>query len=453
MTVLPEAFKEEMREILGDDYTLYESAVNDEPFRGISVNRLKITPEKLLPLLPFEVRKSPFYRDGYYISAQEQGVGNLPLHLAGAFYVQEPSATSAVSLLDPEPGERVLDLCAAPGGKTAQIASCLKGRGLVWSNEIVKNRAQLLLSNSERMGIANGVISSLHPDILCSNLKGFFHKALVDAPCSGEGMFRKNPEAAAQWSREHVLSCAQRQLSILESASAALTDGGTLVYSTCTFSREENEGVITRFLERHPEFEPYPVASGACRASSLSCAVRITPLEGGEGHFAARLRKKGSLKADIRTKAASSVRDEKLVQDVKKTLLTILDKLPSGNISVIQDKVYILPEDYPQERTVPVIRAGILAGELRKGRFEPSHALFTALPEGAFLRRLDLTDDEKNLSDFLYGMEIGCSGENGYTAVCFNGLVLGFGKCSSGRLKNKYPKGLRQSVAGRYSQE
>ena len=452
MTVLPEDFKEEMKELLGGDYPLYESMMKDEPFRGISVNRLKITPERLLPLLPFEVRKSPFYRDGFYISAREQGVGNLPLHLAGAFYVQEPSASSAVSLLDPKPGERVLDLCAAPGGKTAQIASCLGGRGLVWSNEIVKNRAQLLLSNSERMGIANGVVSSLRPDVLCSSLGGFFDKVLVDAPCSGEGMFRKNPDAAAQWSREHVLSCAQRQLSILDSACDALADGGTLVYSTCTFSREENEGVISLFLKKHPEFEPYPVESTVCRASSISCAVRITPLEGGEGHFAARLRKKGEAEGNASV-SPPAVRGEKLLKAVKESLLAILKKLPSGNISLIQDKVYILPEDYPHEIKLPVIRAGILAGELRKGRFEPSHSLFAALPETAFNRTLDLTDDEEGLSDYLQGMEIDCSGENGYTAVCFNGLVLGFGKCSSGRLKNKYPKGLRYSGSGRNSLE
>ena len=252
MPKLPTDFSEEMKIILGKDYNIYEKLMDKEAFRGISLNRLKADNTDILP---FDTEKCPFYQNGYYISCDEKGIGNTPLHHAGVFYVQEPSAMSAVTLLDVQKGDKVLDLCAAPGGKSAQIASCLQNTGLVWSNEIVKNRAQILLSNFERMGISKGIVSSCHPDILCQKLQGYFDKVLVDAPCSGEGMFRKNPDAIREWSREHVLSCAERQLSILNSAANAVKNGGILVYSTCTFSFEENEGVIKRFLAENPDFE------------------------------------------------------------------------------------------------------------------------------------------------------------------------------------------------------
>ena len=289
MLELPCDFLEEMEKVLGDDYQLYLQLMEKEAFRGISLNRLKMSD---INILPFEVKKCPFYKDGYYIS-DEKGIGNTPFHHAGAFYVQEPSAMSAVTLLDVREGEKILDLCAAPGGKSAQIASCLNGTGLIWSNEVVKNRAQILLSNFERMGIAKGVVSSCYPEVLCRKLEGYFDKVLVDAPCSGEGMFRKNPEAVKEWSREHVLSCAERQLSILKSAAHAVKNGGELVYSTCTFSYEENEGVIKRFLEENADFEMCDIGEHFGRKTELPCAVRITPLEKGEGHFAAKLRKKG----------------------------------------------------------------------------------------------------------------------------------------------------------------
>ena len=197
MLELPCDFLEEMEKVLGDDYQLYLQLMEKEAFRGISLNRLKMSD---INILPFEVKKCPFYKDGYYIS-DEKGIGNTPFHHAGAFYVQEPSAMSAVTLLDVREGEKILDLCAAPGGKSAQIASCLNGTGLIWSNEVVKNRAQILLSNFERMGIAKGVVSSCYPEVLCRKLEGYFDKVLVDAPCSGEGMFRKNPEAVKEWSK------------------------------------------------------------------------------------------------------------------------------------------------------------------------------------------------------------------------------------------------------------
>lgn len=467
MIQLPNEYKKEIEEILGQDAERFEKLMQEKPYRGISVNRLKITPEKLLPLLPFEVRRSPFYRDGFYLPDTAQGLGNHPLHRAGAFYVQEPSAASAVSLLNVQKGDRVLDLCAAPGGKSAQIASCLAGTGLIWSNEIVKSRAQILLSNFERMGIIKGVVSSLYPEILCERLQGFFDKVLVDAPCSGEGMFRKNPEAIGEWSREHVKACAERQLSILNSAAKALRDGGTLVYSTCTFSHEENEGVIEKFLSRHPEFEAAEAAEPFGRKTGVSCGVRITPCEEGEGHFAAKLHRKGDSIAvfsensrydklpDVpphskaKTHSSQSKQKPDLSESfIRKELNELLTEMPEGNLTVVKDKALLMPKDLPDLTGCGVIRAGVLVGEMKKNRFEPAHSLFMALPPSCFRRVLTLPMNDQRIGEFLQGFEIDCEGENGYTAVAPDGMMnLGFGKCSDGRLKNKYPKGLRGRTA------
>ena len=430
MFEMPSEFLEEMKKILGEDYDLYEKCMEKEAFRGIALNRLKV---KDVNILPFDVEKCPFYKDGYYISCDEKGVGNTPLHHAGAFYVQEPSAMSAVSLLDVQEGEKVLDLCAAPGGKSAQIASCLNGTGLIWSNEVVKNRAQILLSNFERMGISKGVVSSCYPDVLCRKLEGYFDKVLVDAPCSGEGMFRKNPEAVKEWSREHVLSCAERQLSILKSAAHAVKNGGELVYSTCTFSYEENEGVIKRFLEENADFEMCDIGEHFGRKTELPCAVRITPLEKGEGHFAAKLRKKGE-----------SVSERPCIEksaDIPKELEDIFYEVPKGRYVLNGDKLYIVPNGLPDIKGLGVIRAGVLAGEFVKKRFEPLHALFMSAKTENVKRVLEL--DDENIKEFLKGMEIDSDCENGYTAVSYKGIITGYGKTSNRRLKNKYPKGLR----------
>ena len=430
MPKLPTDFSEEMKIILGKDYDMYEKLMDKEAFRGISLNRLKADNTDILP---FDTEKCPFYQNGYYISCDEKGIGNTPLHHAGVFYVQEPSAMSAVTLLDVQKGDKVLDLCAAPGGKSAQIASCLQNTGLVWSNEIVKNRAQILLSNFERMGISKGIVSSCHPDILCQKLQGYFDKVLVDAPCSGEGMFRKNPDAIREWSREHVLSCAERQLSILNSAANAVKNGGILVYSTCTFSFEENEGVIKRFLAENPDFEMCGISEHFGRKTELPCAVRITPVENGEGHFAAKLHKKGESLSETFTRS--------LKGDIPKELKEIFHELPKGNYITVNDKLYIMPEDTPDFKGLGIIRSGILAGEFVKKRFEPSHALFMSSKAENIKRVLEL--DDIRIKEFLSGMEIDSDCQNGYTAVTYKGIVTGFGKTSNGRLKNKYPKGLR----------
>lgn len=434
-----EEFLGRMKSLLGGEYDEFLKYYEAEHFRGLRVNTLKCTPEKLGSLIGFELKPTPFCPNGFYIPAEVQSLGNSPLHHCGAFYIQEPSATSAAEMLGVEEEDFVLDLCAAPGGKSTQIGAMLNGTGLLWSNEIVRSRANILLSNIERMGISNAVVSNAHPEQLCERLAGMFDRVLVDAPCSGEGMFRKNGEAQTEWSVEHVRSCAERQLHILDSAKKALKPGGVLVYSTCTFSREENEGVITRFLDENPDFELEDSGVSFGRPT-LEFARRIFPMDGGEGHFAARLRKKGeSVKSalpDIKTKTDSDILD---FYD------SLFVNRPFGeNITVVKDKIIILPKNYQPINGVPVLRAGVILGEIVKRRIEPHHSAFAAAKKSDCENAVDFDADSAQIKAYLHGEEIAVPSDiKGYSAVCVSGMTTGFGKASNGRLKNKYPKGLR----------
>ena len=434
-----EDFLVRMKSLLGGEYDSFLKYYEADHFRGLRVNTLKCTPERLKDIIGFELKPTPFCPNGFYIPGEVRSLGNSPLHHCGAFYIQEPSATSAAEMLGVEKGDFVLDLCAAPGGKSTQIGAMLNGTGLLWSNEIVRNRANILLSNIERMGISNAVVSNAHPEQLCERLAGRFDKVLVDAPCSGEGMFRKNGEAQTEWSVEHVRSCAERQLHILDSAKKALRPGGVLVYSTCTFSREENEGVISRFLDKNPDFvlEDPGVSFGR---PTMEHARRIFPMDGGEGHFAARLRKKGEsgrISVPVNTSKADSA------------ILDFYDSLfvnrPFGeNITVLKDKIIILPKNYQPADGVPVLRAGVILGEIVKRRFEPHHSAFAAAKKSDCVSAVDFDADSAQIKAYLHGEEIAVPSDvKGYCAVCVDGMTVGFGKASNGRLKNKYPKGLR----------
>lgn len=432
-----------MKSLLKDEFEEFLKFYNEneEHYRGLRVNTLKCSVDKLKSLLDFELVNTPFCKQGFYIPKDVKSLGNNPLHHSGAFYIQEPSATSAVTMLDVQKGDFVLDLCAAPGGKSTQIAAALDNTGFLWSNEIVRNRANVLLSNIERMGIYNYAVSNAYPEILCEQLYGKFDKVLVDAPCSGEGMFRKDSGAELEWSEEHVKSCAERQLKILNSAKNALKNGGVLVYSTCTFSQEENEGVITQFLSENPEFslEDSGVTFGR---PTLEHARRIFPMDGGEGHFAARLRKSGIPTENYPTKTQNKKIDPKIFEFYD----SIFKNRPFGeNIEVIKDKIIVLPENYNHfDRKIPVLRSGVILGQIVKNRIEPHHSAFMAAKPQDCVSCVDFDVNSPQIKAFLHGEEIEVPKEiKGYTAVCVNGIITGFGKASNGRLKNKYPKGIR----------
>ncbi len=431
-----------------EDLEKFRNEYSKPSLRGVRVNTLKCSAYKFLTLVP-EFSKddvTPFCKDGFYISEDSDFGGNHPLHHAGAVYFQEPSAMSAASVLGVEKGDIVLDLCAAPGGKSTQIASALAGEGLLWSNEIVRNRANILLSNIERCGVSNAVVSSTDPDTLCSALEGVFDKVLVDAPCSGEGMFRRDKGAFDEWSVEHSDSCSVRQLKILESAKKALRVGGILVYSTCTFSYAENEGVIEKFLSENPDFELLDCGEIFGRRTLSGKACRIYPMDGGEGHFAAKLRKKCDSECFASCYAKAEPTPQKKIPQIVRDFFaeTFYDVSPFERLMLHGDNVYILPALCPELKGTGVVRAGVFAGTVKKSYFEPHHALFMAADKENIKRVVDLPLDDPRVKKFLHGEEISVEESiKGYTAVAVEGIVTGFGKVSSGMLKNKYPKGLR----------
>jgi len=445
---LHKVFISDMKAMLGSEFEDFQASMSIGHLRGIRINSLKFNPDDYVQLgLP--IRKAPFCETGFYLDSDDVSIGNSPWHHAGAFYSQEPSAMSAVTILAPEPGEMVLDMCAAPGGKSTQIADALQGRGLLWSNEYVNKRAQILLSNIERMGIRNCVISSTHPETLAGRLENFFDRVLVDAPCSGEGMFRRDQRAVAEWSPEHSAACATRQLAILDSAAKCLKPGGVLVYSTCTFSYCENEDVVAAFLERHPDFviEPCGVKFGRPgfdRSDRYDTTLtrRIFPMDGGEGHFAAKLRKYGEAVAlSAQAKSFHKSDDEKRGEEL---FTSCFNRAPYGIIHRIGDSLYIIPDSMPDVRGLGVLRGGVMLGEIVRNRIEPAHALFMASSADECVNTVSLGPDSPELASFLHGEEITVdSSLRGYSSVACGQTITGFGKCSGGRLKNRYPKGLR----------
>lgn len=446
---LPEAFVERMKSLPDFDFDRYIKSYDNPPFRGLRVNTLRCSAEHFEEICPFELKKTPFCKDGFYID--DSVSGRHPWHHAGVFYFQEPSAMSAVTALDVRPGTTVLDLCAAPGGKSTQAAACLDGKGFILCNEIIPSRAAILLSNIERCGIRNAAVTCEKPEKLCSRFHCFFDRVLVDAPCSGEGMFRREPAALREWTAQSPNACAKRQLSILNQAGRAVKAGGILVYSTCTFSPQENEGVVDAFLKENPEFsiEKIDGFGSAARPDwanadkSLCGARRVFPFDGGEGHFVARLRKNGGECSIVKNAALKSAGKEaaSLFNDF---FSSQFDEKIYGNLYFENGKIFILPDCLPELKGLNTLRAGVFAGYVKGKRFEPSHALYMAAKADC-LRGADFSLDDKRLTAFLHGEQVEAP-ENcakGYVGVKAQSFTVGFGKVSDGVLKNHYPKGLR----------
>lgn len=462
--VLPAAFTARMRRLLRDDYARLEEWFEKPVLqRGLRVNTLKCTAEKLEQCLPFTLQATPFSKDGCVTTASFRA-GSEPLHHAGAYYMQEPSAMSAVTVLSPKKGERVLDLCAAPGGKSTQIAAALDGSGLLWANEYVPVRAKVLAQNLERCGVKNGVVSCGDTARVAQALPEWFDAVLADVPCSGEGMFRKEEAAVTEWSEEAVSRCAERSAEILDNAATCVRQGGRLVLSTCTFAPEENEIAVIRFLQRHPDFwleetdvlfgqaafdyetiEPFIPTSLQDFAKTVDTRKcrRIFPWHGGEGHFIAKFRRQGE--SDIN---AGSIKQDKneAIDLARKLYEECFITPPDGVFSVFGDTVRLLPKEFPAVSGVTVLSAGVAVAKVCKGRLlraESCHAVFQAAKAEDCRRLLDFDRNDPQLLEFLRGEEIAVNAPNGYTAVAVCGVVTGFGKVSNGKLKNHYPKGLR----------
>ncbi len=447
---LPVEFENRMRQLLSQDFEKFLAEYDRPAYRAMRVNSLKCDVNLLKTKFSFLKEPTSFCEDSYCFPDTFLKPGNHPLHHAGAYYIQEPSAASVVEAIDIEEGDRVLDLCASPGGKSTQAAAKLKGQGVLVSNEFVSSRVQPLVSNIERMGIPNVVVTSAHPDVLCSSFPEFFNKVIVDAPCSGEGMFRKDFGAILDWSVENVKTCAERQLKILQSAALSVTKGGKLVYSTCTYSPEENEMTVAKFLKSNPDFSLVkPLKEFGVPAfrelapdtENIEFARRIFNFHGGEGHFVAVMQRQGEFLAESycfneRTKKSKSL-------DVFSEFFKeyFHGKVPE-NIIEECGKVYIIPE-FAEIVNIKAVRKGIFAGVDKNGRFVPEHALFNT-PFLSPKNVIDLDCDDESIKKFLHGEELDCDVNlKGYVQIKVNGIPLGFGKASGGRLKNHYPKGLR----------
>ena len=387
------------------------------------------------PRMDFVQENVPWEPMGFYYDPEARP-GLHPYHEAGVYYLQEASAMSAVALLDPKPGEKVCDLCAAPGGKTTQIAGRMLGKGFLLCNEINPKRAKILGRNIERMGVANALVTNEHPARLAERYAGFFDRVLIDAPCSGEGMFRKEEAAVTDWSQETVEMCANRQKEILHSGAQLLKPGGRLVYSTCTFAPEENEMTIAAFLQSHPEFSlektdaPWFTPAGQGQ-------FRLWPHKLlGEGHFAAVLRKHGGEEEDV-----PESKGEKLPKGWQTFAKELGISLPAGKAVLFGSSLYWAPEEMPDLRSIKVIRPGLELGIEKKDRFEPAHALALWLKD--VKNTVDLSASGDAVKRYMHG-EVIASDKRGWCLVTVDGYSLGWGKGDGKVLKNHYPKGLRR---------
>lgn len=429
--MLPEAFLQRMEAQLGSEYPAFLESL--ERPRAVALRFNPMKGER--PVLPFVGAPVPWEPEGFYYDPQTRP-GLHVYHEAGVYYLQEASAMAPVALLDPKPGERVCDLCAAPGGKTTQIAGRMLGQGFLVCNEINPKRAKILSRNIERMGVANALVTNEHPETLASRFPGFFDRVLVDAPCSGEGMFRKEEAAVTDWSQETVQMCARRQREILDSAARLVRPGGRLVYSTCTFAPEEDEETVAAFLESHPEFTPEPVEA-PWFVPGENASYRMWPHKLlGEGHFAAVLRKTQGESGEV--PACPGEKCPKAWESFAKELDITL---PEGKAVSFGQSLYWAPMELPELNRLKVLRPGLELGTERKGRFEPAHALALWLKTCAVTE--SFPPESPEMKAYLHG-DVVPSGKKGWCLVQAGGYAIGWGKGDGSVLKNHYPKGLRR---------
>lgn len=429
--MLPEAFLSRMKDQLGDGYPAFLESLTRPRAVALRFNPLKGERAEL----PFVQDQVPWEPEGFYYDPEARP-GLHPYHEAGVYYLQEASAMSAVALLDPQPGERICDLCAAPGGKTTQIAGRMMGEGFLLCNEINPKRAKILSRNIERMGVANALVTNEHPATLAERFEGWFDRVLIDAPCSGEGMFRKEEAAVTDWSLETVAMCARRQAEILHSGAQMVRPGGRLVYSTCTFAPEEDEGAVEEFLRTHPDFVPESVEAPWFE-SVQNGGFRMWPHKlRGEGHFAAVLRRIGGEEGEP-VPAASDKLPRAWTDFAKEMGIT----LPKGKLITFGQSLYWVPEELPELRRLKVMRPGLELGELKKDRFEPAHALALWLRTAS--RICVLNADSRELAAYMHGEALP-SDQRGWCLVMADNYSIGWAKGDGNWLKNHYPKGLRR---------
>ncbi len=424
---LPQEFLTRMQKRLGTAYPAFLRCYDAPSVRGVRTNLLKCSAQTFKDLSPFADESVPWAEGGFYTASEK--LGHMPAHHAGLFYVQEPSAMCAAPLLAAKPGERVLDLCAAPGGKTTQLAAAMRGEGVLIANEYVYDRARILSQNVERLGVKNCTVISADTAALAKKLPAYFDKILVDAPCSGEGMFRKDAGAIAEWSEENVERCIARQREILDNAAETLAGGGSLVYSTCTFEAGENEEQIAQFLARHPDF--------VLKEQHLLLPHEVR----GEGHFAALLQKTQGdrLGAPAFPHTCPRAAERAWTEFAQEFFL----KVPEGTLTAAGERLYLLPQGLPA-LAGNVLRTGLELGSFDGKRFTPAHALAMAAKEGDVRLCIPLSDAD--CVRWLRGETLPCEGK-GWGIVTWRSYPMGLCKAAGGTLKNHYPKGLRDLQA------
>lgn len=423
---LPEEFLKRMKERLGEEFPAFLRSYEAPAQRGLRVNALKLSREEFLRVSPFCLEPVPWEDNGFYLNGERAGAH--PYHAAGLYYLQEPSAMCAVPLLGVKPNERVLDLCAAPGGKATQIAAAMEGRGVFVANEYEYDRAKILSQNFERLGVKNAVVTCADAARLSEEFESYFDKILVDAPCSGEGMFKKEENAVPEWSVRNTERCAVRQRMILDEAAKMLAAGGRLVYSTCTFAEEEDERQTESFLRRHPGFH-------------LLSEEKLYPHRvRGEGHYAALLEK---TEGDRREKKPFPVRrDQRALAAFSDFAADFFRSVPKGEITTLSDgRMFLLPALAPATGA-RILRAGVELGSFDGKIFKPAHALAMSMRSGEAARVLSLGAEETEA--YLRGETLSADAENGWCLAGVDGYPLGLAKAVNGTLKNHLPKGLRR---------
>ena len=448
MKQLPFEFCERMKSLLGDDYDKFIAALNGSPVKAYRVNTDKISLNDFEKINIFGSEKIPYVDNGFYLNYDK--VGLHPYHHAGLIYVQEPAAMAPAECIDIKPDWKILDMCAAPGGKSTQIKNKLGANGILVSNEIIPSRCKILTGNIERLGLENCVTTCMDTSRLASKFEGTFDMIMVDAPCSGEGMFRKDDVAISEWSVQNVKMCAERQADILENAAKALKNGGYIVYATCTFSLDENEMVVDNFLSSHPEFELVSVKQSVadstadgicfdgCKTANINLCRRFYPhIASGEGQFMAVLHNTEETMSTAKTNSGKTQKIPPLVFDFLDKTLTAYKK---ENVALYGDNVvYFTPDFYVPDGA---FSCGVTIGEIKKNYIQPHHQFFTALGK-YFKNKIELSPDGEQIKKYLHGEEIETDCQNGWAVVMVNGCALGGAKVVGGVAKNHYPKGLR----------
>ena len=449
MKELPAEFSERMKKLLGDEFEDYLKSFESSPVRSFRINTDKISLEEFDKINVFSSEKIPYAENGYYLDYDK--IGNHPYHHAGMIYVQEPAAMAPAECVDIEPDWYVADLCAAPGGKSTQLKNKLGEKGILVSNEIIPSRCKILTGNIERLGLRNCVTTCMDTDKLARTFPKMFDLVMCDAPCSGEGMFRKEDIAIDEWSTENVIKCAARQKEILENASRLVADGGYIIYATCTFSLEENEMTVDNFLKNHPEFEIIPVKDAVrentvdgiffdgCECRNISYARRFYPHKNkGEGQFMAVLHNTLPKNERDITRNKQNVKTDKIIVDFLNDTLTEYDE---SEIRIYNGNPVCFTADFEVPKGAAFC-CGVTIGEIKKNYILPHHQFFMAMGKN-FKRKINLSADSDEIKKYLHGEEFDTDCENGWSVVTVDGCTLGGGKVVNGRAKNHYPKGLR----------